>query len=255
MAQVTVELRHLLQTDFELFDFDYQFDDPNFKRELEQSIIDYYYFYEIGQETPEAFKHTFKTRFKRLIGYYNKLHNTTLLTYNPLINYKMEEALDQLAQVNNQQSTANDTSHDGTVNTTNNNESTESMSGSSETSENTHTHDNEKMSDYPQQSISAGDYLSGERDRNTENEQTQNVTSESNTSTSSEDEGSTTSQENTNSTGTSEEHGTTNTTYEKTIEGLTGTSYQDLIMKERENVLRLTGMIIEELKPCFILTY
>ena len=44
-------------------------------------------------------------------------------------------------------------------------------------------------------------------------------------------------------------------TYEKRIEGLTGRTYQELIQLERENLLRITSMIIQELKPCFILTY
>ena len=77
MAQTTIELRHLLQTTsmdgkpFELFDFDYQIDDLQWKAELERSIIDYFYFYEIGQETPERFKHVFKRRWLQMIGYYN----------------------------------------------------------------------------------------------------------------------------------------------------------------------------------------
>ena len=50
MAQTTIELRHLLQTTstdgkpFDLFDFEYQVDDLEWKAELERSIIDYFYF-------------------------------------------------------------------------------------------------------------------------------------------------------------------------------------------------------------------
>lgn len=100
MAQVTVELRNLLKTNFELFDFDYQFDDRNFAEQLEQAVIDFYWNYEIGQETPEEFKRVFKRRWLQAVSYYNELHNTTLLKYNPLINYKMNEALEQLATTN-----------------------------------------------------------------------------------------------------------------------------------------------------------
>lgn len=211
MAQVTVELRNLLKTDFELFDFDYNFDDPQFKKKLEQSVIDYYYFYEIGQETPEAFKQRFKTRWLGMIDYYNKLYNTTLLNYNPLINYSMTEALEQLSQSNNQQNT------------------TSNVEG-----ENTSFSDAiSKGSDYPQQPIAGGDYLS----------EANNTTTDINST------------DKTTSIGTRTENNTVDTTYEKTIEGLTGTSYQELIQKERENLIRITSMVIEELKPCFILVY
>jgi hypothetical protein len=91
MAEVTVELGRLLSTDFKLFDFTYQFDDTNFKAQLEQQIIDYYYDYEIGFETPDMFKRKFRSRWNRMISYYNKLYNTTLLDYNPLVNNSMKE--------------------------------------------------------------------------------------------------------------------------------------------------------------------
>ena len=96
MALVTVELRNLLKTDFELFDFDYHFDDDNMKREIEKAITDYFYFYEIGDYSPERFKHNFRVKFLSAIEYYNKLYNTTLLEYDPLINYTMTEALERL---------------------------------------------------------------------------------------------------------------------------------------------------------------
>lgn len=207
MAIVTVELRNLLKTDFELFDFDYSFDDQNFKQELEQAVIDYYYFYEIGQETPDQFKHVFKSKWLSAIGYYNNLHNTTLLEYNPLINYKMDEALNELSNASNSQNTTTTGSADENVST------------------------DEITSDYPQQPIAGGNYASGQR------------VAESGTNVSSQDR--------------SEQSGNTenNREYEKTIEGLTGTSYQELIVKERENMIRIKSMIIEELKPCFILIY
>ena len=107
MAQATVELRTLLErTNFKLFDFDYAFDDKTFKAQLEQQIIDYYYDYEIGQETPDMFKRKFKARWNRIISYYNKMYNTTLLTYNPLTNEKLTEVLDQLAASSNTQASS-----------------------------------------------------------------------------------------------------------------------------------------------------
>lgn len=92
MAQVTMELRALLEMpNFNLFDFEYKCDFPEWKEELEQLIIDEYYFHEIGQETPGRFKHYFSTLMRKIMPYYNSLYASTLLGGDPLINYRMVE--------------------------------------------------------------------------------------------------------------------------------------------------------------------
>ena len=252
MAQVTVELRKLLQlNDFELFDFTYQFDDTNFKVQLEQSVIDYYYNYEIGTETPAEFKRRFQSKWLDIIDYYNQLYNTTLLTYNPLINYKLTEALEQLATSN-----ATTTSNGTTTNVGENSATQSSDSDSTRTDnlQNTSTGTgNEKTSDYPQQAIAGGDFLEGEKTSNTTTSGTNTGTQKTeNTATTETTSDTTTTTTNEDLTGT---QGTTNTNYEKTIEGLTGTSYQELIAKERQNLIRIIPMVISELKQLFILVY
>jgi hypothetical protein len=220
MAQVTVELGRLLdKTNFKLFDFDYAFDDQNFKPQLEQSIIDFYYDYEIGFETPDMFKRKFKARFLRNIDYYNKLYNTTLLSYNPLTNQKLTEVLDQLAT----SSSRTDNTANSTVNTT----------------DNSHTFadiDN-KISDYPQQPLAGGDYLAGQ------NNETNDTTVDS------------TGKVTNDMTGNVVESSTDNTDYTKTIEGVTGITYPELIQKHRDALLQINNMVIEYMKPCFILVY
>lgn len=296
MAQVTVELRKLLQlNNFELFDFQYQFDDPKFRAQLEQSVIDYYYNYEIGTETPDEFKRRFQAKWLSFIDYYNLLYNTTLLTYNPLINYKMNEALEQLATSNNTQNSVTDTTSNGTTtqegtDVLNQSASTDSTRTDNLASQNDTTRTdnlksvianssegtgNEKTSDYPQQPIAGGDFLEGEKisttstsgTNTTDNTGTQtnagttlNTGTQTNAGTGTTD--STTTSDNTavsedsaNTTGTLTAEGATNTSYEKTIEGLTGTSYQELIAKERQNLIRLIPQVINELKPLFILVY
>lgn len=296
MAQVTVELRKLLQlNDFELFDFTYQFDDPKFREQLEQSVIDYYYNYEIGTETPDEFKRRFQAKWLSFIDYYNLLYNTTLLTYNPLINYKMTEALKQLATTNNTQNSVTDTTSNGTTtqegtdvleqSTTTDNTRTDALTTSTD---NTRTDNlksvvantsegsgNEKTSDYPQQPIAGGDYLEGEKTSTTSSSgtnTTDNTGTQKNNGTvrhtgtqtnagTGTNESTTTSdntavsEDSANTTGTLTAEGATNTSYEKTIEGLTGTSYQELIAKERQNLIRLIPQVINELKPLFILVY
>lgn len=307
MATVTVELRDLLRNNFELFDFHYDFDDQEFKKEIEQAVIDHYLFYEIGQETPGRFKQRFKSRWLSMIGYYNKLHNTTLLKYDPLINYRMEEALEQLSNTtsnldtssNRQENYSDNENRDTTTNQTSTVDSSDTIDQTTN-QDNTQTTDlqnttnstrtdnlttgentNEKISDYPQQPIAGGDFLSGERDAN----KTITNTGTVNTETSSEDTGTvidsgttvvtgTTSTETQttingsenlegNKTGNRQEDTTTNTSredntnmsYQKTIEGLTGKSYQELIQLERESLIRIKSMIIQEMKPCFLMVY
>jgi hypothetical protein len=260
MAQVTVELGALIQrTDFELFDFDYQVDDPNFKQEIEEKILDYYYDYEIGFETPDMFKRKFKARFLRAIGYYNKLYNTTLLSYNPLINSKMSEALEQLSTVNNTQdnnSTVNSTGSTDTDTTTTIGQ-TDTLNSTRTDNLNTSTNTNEKTSDYPQQPIAGGDFLNGERvvNSDTTNTGTVQTTNTNQTEATNTNVSAVTNQDNSSLVGNLTTSGTTDTNYQKTIEGLTGTTYQDLIMKEREAIIRIPNMIIAELKPCFILVH
>lgn len=235
MANTTVELRNLLQTNFELFDFDYTFDDTQMKEEIEQAIIDFYYFYEIGQETPDKFKHHFKRRFLSAISYYNELYNTTLLEYNPLTNYSMDEAIEQLTNRESTQDSTTNVENQGTT------EANTNRTGD----EDRQTDTNTKNSDYPQQPIAGGDYLAGEQETST----TDNVNNSENT------DYTDTTQTTNNTIGNVEDKGKEDMTYEKKIEGITGLSYQDLIRKERDNILRIKAMIIDELKPCFMLTF
>jgi hypothetical protein len=290
MAQTTVELGMLLdRTNFELFDFEYQIDDPNFKAQLEQAIIDFYYDYEIGFETPDMFKRKFKARWLREIAFFNKLYNTTLLSYNPLINSKVTEALEQLSTTQSQQDSELTNSANGkttnigtsTINqdvignsaadSTTTNNLTATTDGTTDSKSTTNQTSNEKTSDYPQQSIAGGDYLNGARmsdgDTTTDNSTTNNQTTRNtgtvvNASTGTDDthtEGTTTTDNETISTdsgtsvGVTSGTGSTNTDYTKTIEGLTGTTYQELITKERQNILRISDMVINQMKPCFIL--
>lgn len=271
MAEMTVELRHLLQSDFELFDFDYEFDDPNFKEEIEQAIIDHYFFSEIGQETPDRFKQRFKTRWRRIMSYYNKLYNTTLLSYDPLVNYTINEGLNQLAKTQNNQDATTNTTNKGNTSTQSDTTNVTDANGNMSVTDNTQTttngnttsQTNDKDSNYPQQAIAGGDYRSGEKTSTvtSTNDSTSKNTGTVKTDNTSHSEGNTNTSGTANSTDTGTSineivsSGTNETEYEKTIEGLTGTTYQELISKERSNLLRIIDMVIQEMKPSFYLVY
>lgn len=216
MAQTTVELRKLLQlTNFNLFDFQYDFNDLKMKSRIEESLIDYYYTYEINGDTIDEFKHRFKRRYLNIIDYYNELHNTTLFDYNPFINNSVTETTKQ--------------KNNGQADFTGNSETANSSSRTSNSS------GNNKNSDYPQQNINVGNYLAGEQVNTTK------------TSDNTED----------NSTleNTSKNITTSNIEFERKVESLTGTTYQDIIQKERKNIINIIDMVITEMKPCFIMVY
>lgn len=260
MAQVTVELGNLLEmTDFELFDFDYQMDDPQFKSEIEEAVTEFYWDYEIGQETPDMFKRKFIARWKRIIGYYNELYNTTLLAYDPLMNYSISEALDELSNTSNTQDTTANTNSNGTTNINGTLSVDQTTSNDNTRTDNTQqdTDSNEMMSDYPQQPIAGGDFLNGERDTTSSTTNTGTVNDNGTSTVTGTDttDSTTTSGDTSDTTANVTDNGSVDRSYTKTIEGLTGTSYQELIQKERQNIMRLTGSIINEMKPCFILVY
>src|SRR5690606_9448322 len=108
MAQVTIELRHLLQMDdFDLFDFDYPISDLTWKEELERDIINYFYFHEIGSETPDRFKWQFKTRMLLIMPKYVKLYDA-LQDVNPLATIQMvEESTDRTTSTGSSTTSSN----------------------------------------------------------------------------------------------------------------------------------------------------
>ncbi len=92
MAETTIELRHVLNMDnFKLFDFEYPCDDVKWKEELEQFIIDRFYFSEIGQETIDRFKHIFRVKMLAIMPYYNELYKTVMANTDPLLGYRQVE--------------------------------------------------------------------------------------------------------------------------------------------------------------------
>ncbi len=199
MAQVTIELRHVLNMDgFDLFDFDYPITDIGWKNELEQAFIDKFYFNEIGFETIDRWKHALKTKMKSIMPYYDKLYMTTLEDYDPFITISIKEEYEDTGKTENTSSaTANGSGDYETVGT-----------------------------DYPHTSAITTDIPS---DRS----KTQST-----------------------SLNTSESSGETNTQrdYSKLLEGFQGDK-SELLKKYRDNILNITEMVLEELKPLFILVY
>ena len=162
----------------------------------------------------------------------------------------MNEALERLGKTESNVSTIGTdeqtaTVDDQTSNTSQTNASTDKTTSETEVGSG-------QSSDYPQDTFT-GDYRSEERENDVEREQTQGTTSEQTTTGSSEGLSTTIGS---GSSDMQQESTSDNTeSYEKTIEGLTGRTYQELIQLERESIIRIKQMIIQELKPCFLMVY
>lgn len=90
-----------------LFNFDYPIFDAAYRETLETKIIRRYYTREIGFETVALFKHFLHMRMCEIMPYYNKLYNSELLAFNPLIDTDLRHSGDK--------STTGETSRDGTT--------------------------------------------------------------------------------------------------------------------------------------------
>lgn len=76
MAKFTTQIRSIVESDTDIFDFNYPIFDETYRGVLEQKIIDRYYFREIGLETVGQFKHFLKMKMNEIMPYYNKLYET-----------------------------------------------------------------------------------------------------------------------------------------------------------------------------------
>lgn len=79
MAIYTIQLRDIVESGIDIFDFEYPLYDPNYKKVLEQKIINHYYFREIGLETIAQFKHFLKEKMNRIMPLYTRYYETEFL--------------------------------------------------------------------------------------------------------------------------------------------------------------------------------
>ena len=76
MANYTMEIRQMIDNSLiGLFTFDYDFysDNPKDKEEFEKLFVQWYYFREIGFETPERFKLKLQAKLNMIMPYYRQL--------------------------------------------------------------------------------------------------------------------------------------------------------------------------------------
>lgn len=93
LAKYTIELGSLIKNGFDigLSEKDYPIFDENYRKVLNQKIIDHYYLNEIGQETAERFKFTLNRTMREVMPMFNKLYLSEKLNVEPITRYSVTE--------------------------------------------------------------------------------------------------------------------------------------------------------------------
>ena len=91
MAEYTILLRTLLQTDFNPELDNYPIFDESYRGILNQKILNHYFDHEIGLETPDLFNHYLSTRMAEIMPYYNEMYRAQTLIANPFHNFEYSE--------------------------------------------------------------------------------------------------------------------------------------------------------------------
>ena len=236
MARYTIELRNVMMicgedkvkswfTDYELSDY---LTDEEIavitargvwsKDKLAQAIIDHYYMYEIGYETPALFAHQAKVFMRELMEEKAPLLYSAAIAYDPLVNVDFTETY----------SGSSSNTENGTT------------SGNSTSSSSTNNSGLTVNSDTPQGQISKSAILGGSYASSTgANESTGSVSDTSSNS------------------GTSSSTGSGTQSYTKKTKGNSGVSAtaQKMIQQYRENIIMINRDIIKDVGTLFMSIY
>ena len=286
MSKYTTELRYLIENDFDIGLKNYPIFDENYRKLLNQKIINHYYFREIGMETAELFKRYLNTTMNEIMPYYNQLYKSELLEFNPFYNVdktivsdknnnSVSDFIGNTTDKKQQNAdTENTQTNNGKQQTTTAATSVGESVGNSKGSGKTTNKSKRVSSDTPQgflsiNSIDSETYASAAEMTNGEtvNEFTVNDTK----ATSNNSESGTTDQTNvaetkakgnTTSNATTETdtaNKTTSNDFENYVSHVIGKSegetYSEMLLKFRDTFLNIDMMIIDELKTCFMMIY
>ena len=209
-----------------IFNFTFPIFDENYRTVLEKKILKHFYTREICEETVGLWKLRLDTRLNEIMPYYNKLYESELIKFDPLYS-------DNLTRTRKTDfDSSRETSNNGKTTSNNNTQG----SGNGSTSNN----GNDLYSDTPQGSIvglDEGTYLTNARKTSDNSITTTTTSNTSSGSIDSSDNG----LDNLNST---EE-------YLEKVNGWSGTSGSELIIKYRETFLNIDVMILNELEDLF----
>lgn len=230
MAKYTIELGHLINSNFDIGLKDYPIFNENHRVELNKKIIEHYYFREIGVETPGLFKRFLNRKMCEIMPYYNKMFDSELLEFNPLDTFNIEEVTER-------------ESHN-TGNTGGESDSTGAAANSGYYTDTGSANGKDVSSDTPQGMLSIGDIESNTYASNadfyvnsTENRRDDNTRTDTTT----------------HSESSANSESWLNDLITKTRKGKDGTkSYSQLIDEYRRIIMNIDMLIIDELDPLFM---
>lgn len=94
MAKYTINVFTLIENNFDFGLDDYPIFDEAYRPILNKSILDYYFMYEIGFETPFLFRHYLRTKMNLIMPKFNALFEAqTQILADPLGNVNLKETL------------------------------------------------------------------------------------------------------------------------------------------------------------------
>lgn len=121
MSRYTIELRYLIEGNYDLGLKDYPIFDESYREQLNNKIIQHYYFREIGFETEALFKNRLNQKMNEIMPYYNQMYESSKLKINPLSTIDLEEVFSRKSKTTGEGTS----STSGTGNNTNNFNSTD----------------------------------------------------------------------------------------------------------------------------------
>lgn len=103
MAKYTINVFTLIDNGFDFGLDKYPIFDENYRETLNKAILDFYYMYEIGLETPALFRHYLMNKMDLIMPKYNALYQAQLqIIADPLGNVHLTETLTRNVDSNGQ---------------------------------------------------------------------------------------------------------------------------------------------------------
>lgn len=218
MAHYTTTIKTLIDNNFDFKMTDYPIFDENYRKVLNQKILNHYYENEIGFETAPLFRFYLNNKLNEIMPYYNILYEKQLQLLNNID--KNVNLVEDFKGTNTNESTTNTES--------------ESTSNSSGTSKNKNLFQDTPQGDLNNKELENQTWATNYTMNNTENENEINDNSSSN--------------------GTANSNGTNN--YLKTIIGNNGGRYNlDILADLQKNLMNIDLLIINELYDLFMGLY
>lgn len=123
MSRYTIELRYLIEGNYDLGLKDYPIFDESYREQLNNKIIQHYYFREIGFETEALFKNRLNQKMNEIMPYYNQMYESSKLKIDPLSTIDLEEVFSRKSKTTGEgtsstSGTGNNTSNFNSTDTT-----------------------------------------------------------------------------------------------------------------------------------------